>query len=207
MHEREYGSVPRKGWARLWATVQPLGEPHAVIPEGLGEYASLWRRHGPEAAARAFPGIAAHLDEACPTCTAELAELVSLLDADHDERESPWLDAVQRQVQRARVPGLGANAGEIVVAVEFMIPRYPELLLRVSREYNGSLAQLIVLEEARETALDLGGWEVQVKPAATDTRFHGATTTAGTVRLAWLPLEMLTDARVAVRPPAATSGR
>jgi hypothetical protein len=74
------GGQPR-GRARLWAAVRPTAG-HPVEPAALGEYAALLLQ-SPAAAARAFPGVAAHLRQTgCPSCRADLTELIALLDAD-----------------------------------------------------------------------------------------------------------------------------
>jgi hypothetical protein len=205
MADSAHDHVPRAGWTRLLAAVQPGTTSHAVEADLLGQYAALQRRRGPEAATLAFPQVATHLVESCPTCDADLAELVAILDADGREDQPGWLDVVRQRVERARLPAVADEAAEIVVEIEYVIPHYPELLLRVSREYNGSLARLVVHQEAHDAAPHLYGWEVNVSIANLESDFKGATNAGGVARLAWLPLETLVDARVSVRPPTTTT--
>ncbi|MCC6178057.1 MAG: hypothetical protein IT305_22370 [Chloroflexi bacterium] len=70
------------GRDRLLAALDAAGPLHLVNPGALGEYAESVDRSGPEAAAAAFPDVAAHLAAGCDACAADLRELRSLVDMD-----------------------------------------------------------------------------------------------------------------------------
>jgi hypothetical protein len=166
----------------------------------LGEYAGLLRRRGAAAASAASPAVVAHLSYICPACRAALVELLRLVDLDRNPAERPWLAAVRRRLVHAQAPVVDGAPVPRLIVVEFAIPQYPELLLRGVRTDNGSLAQLVVREQARAAPV-LAGWKLQVSPAGGAPPVRGLTTAAGAARLAWLPLEAFVTATVRLRPP------
>jgi hypothetical protein len=67
-HDRPAESAER--WKRLWRSVRPeRGHP---APGALGEFAQLLGEGDATVAARAFPDVAAHLEEGCPRCRADV---------------------------------------------------------------------------------------------------------------------------------------
>src|SRR5690242_10892714 len=53
-----------EGLRRLWAEIRP----HPIDAGAVGDYVTLQIRAGPDVAARAFPEVAAHGVDECPTC-------------------------------------------------------------------------------------------------------------------------------------------
>jgi hypothetical protein len=78
---------PRDGLKRLLAESRPETSPHPIEPWTLGEYAVLLVRGG-EAAAAAFPEVAAHLATGCATCADHLAELRAAINHEAEVRRA-----------------------------------------------------------------------------------------------------------------------
>src|SRR5215467_10284166 len=86
------GNLPPGAWQRLLDDVTDESMEHAISPGMLGEYAIVLERSGPDAAARAFPEVAAHLGSECQTCSTDLAELATFARAERvrlQPRSSP----------------------------------------------------------------------------------------------------------------------
>lgn len=111
--EGQYAEASPAGWAGLWSAVRPAEAPHPVDQGELGEYAVLLQRDGPAGAARALPGIAAHLETRCATCAADLEELVAFLE---EER---------RVAMAAPTAGAGAGGLRRVIATLLGSPSRP----------------------------------------------------------------------------------
>jgi hypothetical protein len=152
--EVDRGDVDPGGWARLWDGVWPGADADHADPGALGEYAVLRHRHGPAAAQRAFPAVAAHLAAGCARCAADLAELLAFA-AEEQPVVPPAApgEGLLRRVFATRLVPVAARPGGLRGGSGSR-PAHPPMTFQTA----GAIIVLRVEQEGRRGRLSVNGF-------------------------------------------------
>jgi CRP-like cAMP-binding protein len=134
---------------RLWDEVRP----HAIEPGTVGDYVALQIRAGPAEAARAFPDVAAHGVDECPSCSEVALDVRAFLMATvAPARPSAETEEVHQHVASGTKQSAGTEATEALMRVP--------LFAGMSEEGRKHLSSVLRARRyARGEAIFLGGDE------------------------------------------------